>query len=86
MSIETGVTRGADERVNYYMGLAARIALAVACVGCVMVAGWFVFEGVALGAENWLRNSALAFAPPALAMAVFTALQARWHAFAGGRG
>lgn len=49
MSIETGVTKRSDERVNHYMGVAARIALAVTCVGCTVVAGWYVFEGVTGG-------------------------------------
>lgn len=82
MNVESEVTKRADERVNHYMGIAARVAFAVVSVGCVLVAGWFVFEGVSLGAAHWLRNALLTAAPPVLGMAVFTLLQLRWRAFA----
>jgi len=81
MSIEAEVTRRADERVNHYMGLSARIAFAVVSIGCVAVAGWFVFEGLALGAPHWFRNAVLVVLPVAVGMAMFTALQVRWSAF-----
>ena len=81
MSIEAEVTKRADERVNHYIGLSARIAFAVVSIGCLLVAGWFVFEGLALGAPYWFRNAVLVVLPVALGMAAFTALQIRWGAF-----
>jgi len=81
MKLESRVTKGADERVNHYIGLAARIGFAVTSVGAVCLSGWFVFEGLALGNPDGIRNAVLTAAPPLLGMAVFTALQARWRAF-----
>lgn len=81
MSVENQVTKRADERVNHYMGIAARIAFAVVSCGCVLLAGWFAFEGVALGSANGVRNAVLVVIPPVAGMVVFTALQVRWRAF-----
>lgn len=80
--LESRITRYAGERVNHYIGLAARIGFAVTSVGAVCVSGWFVFEGLALGDPDGIRNALLAAAPPMLGTALFTALQARWRAFA----
>ena len=81
MKLESRFTKYADERVNYYMGLAGRIGFAVTSVGSMLLAGWFVFEGLALGSADGIRNALLVAAPPLLGMVAFTVLQVRWHAF-----
>ncbi len=80
MSVESQLTKRCDERTTYYFGLAGRIAFAVTSVGAVCVAGWFVFEALALGSADGLRNAILVAVPPIAGMAVFTALQIHWKA------
>ncbi len=80
MSIESQVTKRVDERTNYYMGIAARLAFAVTSIGAVLVAGWFVFEALALGAADGLRNATLVAIPPVAGMTLFTTLQVHWRA------
>lgn len=82
MKLESRITKHADERVNHYIGMAARIGFAVVSVGEVLLAGWFVFEELALGAPDGIRNALLVASPVALGMIAFTALQVRWRAFA----
>ncbi len=82
MRLESRITKHADERVNHYIGLAARIGFAVVSVGGMLVAGWFVFEGLAFGAPDGIRNALLVATPVVAGMVVFTVLQARWRAFA----
>ncbi len=81
MRLESAITKHADERVNHYVGMAARIGFAVVSLGEVMIAGWFVFEALALGNPDGIRNALLVGAPVLLGMTAFTALQIRWRAF-----